>query len=272
MSTDAKPRPAGSAHVSYEEGGALARVVFDGGKGNVLDRPLLQSLRLALREAEATPVKAVLIEGAGDHFSFGASVDDHRPEKVRAFLADFHDLFRELLARPVVRLAVVRGQCLGGGLELALACTRIFAAPLARLGQPEIRLAVFAPVASLLLPPRVGQATAEELLVSGRTLPAEEAARIRLIDEVHEDPLAAARAWAKSHLFALSASSLRLALQAARVELAAAFEQHVGTLERLYLHSLMATPDAVEGITAFLEKRPARYEPVPALPMQGAHP
>jgi cyclohexa-1,5-dienecarbonyl-CoA hydratase len=257
----------GAAHVSFEEDGALAHVVFDGGKGNILDRPLLQSLRNVLRDVEATPVKAVLIEGAGDHWSFGASVEDHRAEKVRAFLAEFHDLFRELFARPVVRLAVVRGQCLGGGLEFALACTRIFSAPNSRLGQPEIRLAVFAPVASLLLPARVGQATADELLVTGRTLPAEEALKLRLVDEVQDDPLAAARAWAHAHLLPLSASSLRFAAQAARMQLAAAFEAQLGNLERLYLEKLMATPDAVEGITAFLEKRQARYNPLPS--MQG---
>jgi cyclohexa-1,5-dienecarbonyl-CoA hydratase len=255
------------AHVSFEEGGALARVVFDGGKGNILDRSLLHSLRTLLREVEATPVKAVVLEGSGDHWSFGASVEEHRPEKVRAFLTDFHDLFRELLARPVVRLAAIRGQCLGGGLELALACTRLFCAPAARLGQPEIRLAVFAPVASLLLPARVGQATADELLVTGRTLPAEEALRLRLVDEVADDPLAAARAWARSHLLPLSATSLRFAAQAARAQLAASFEAQIAALERLYLDQLMATPDAVEGITAFLEKRPANHQPLPS--MQG---
>jgi cyclohexa-1,5-dienecarbonyl-CoA hydratase len=253
------------AHVTFEEAGALARVVFDGGKGNVLDRPLLASLRSLLREVEATPVKAVVLEGAGDHFSFGASVDEHRPEKVRAFLADFHALFRELFARPVVRLAVVRGQCLGGGLELALACTRLFASKNVRLGQPEIRLAVFAPVASLLLPARVGQATADELLVTGRTLPAEEALKLRLVDEVDDDPLAAARRFVHACLLPLSASSLRFAAKAARAQLAAAFDAQLASLERLYLEQLMATPDAVEGIAAFLEKRQARFNPLPSL-------
>jgi cyclohexa-1,5-dienecarbonyl-CoA hydratase len=253
------------AQVTYEEDGALARVVFDGGKGNVLDRPLLGSLRALLREVEATPVKAVVLEGAGDHFSFGASIDEHRPAKVRSFLADFHALFLELFARPVVRLAVIRGQCLGGGLELALACTRLFAAPAARLGQPEIRLAVFAPVASLLLPARVGQSTADELLVTGRSLPAEEALALRLVDEVAEDPLAAARRWMHAHLLPLSSSSLRFAAAAARAQLAATFEAQLAKLERLYLDQLMATPDAIEGITAFLEKRQARYNPLPSL-------
>jgi cyclohexa-1,5-dienecarbonyl-CoA hydratase len=105
------------------------------------------------------------------------------------------------------------------------------------------------------------------LLVTGRTLPADEALKLRLVDEVHADPLAAARAWAHMHLLPLSASSLRFAAQAARAQIAAAFETQLASLEHLYLDRLMATPDAVEGITAFLEKRQARYNPLPS--MQG---
>jgi len=170
---NALPMP--GVRLAFEEGGALARVVFDGGKGNVIDRPLLRDLARALREAEASHAKAVLIEGAGDHFSFGASVEEHRPAKVRDFLREFHTFFRELIERPLPRIAVVRGQCLGGGLELALACQKIFAARGAKLGQPEIKLAVFAPVASLLLPQRVGQPAVDDLLLTGRSVAAEEA-------------------------------------------------------------------------------------------------
>jgi cyclohexa-1,5-dienecarbonyl-CoA hydratase len=247
---------------AVEEGGQVVRLTLDGGpgaKGNLLDRPLLASLRTALADAAAPAVKAVLIEGAGDHFSFGASVDEHRPEKVAAFLSEFHELFRWLAATPQARIAVVRGQCLGGGLELALSCQRIVAAPGAKLGLPELKLGVFAPVASLLLPRRIGQAAAEDLLLSGRSVGAEEAARLGLVDEVAEEPLEAARAWARTHLLALSASSLRFAAAAARAELSAALPERLAALERLYLEELMATRDAVEGIAAFLEKRPARF-------------
>jgi cyclohexa-1,5-dienecarbonyl-CoA hydratase len=240
----------------FEEGGALARVVFDGGKGNVIDRPLLRELARALREAEASDAKAVLLEGAGDHFSFGASVEEHRPAKVRDFLREFHALFRELLDRPLPRIAVVRGQCLGGGLELALACQRIFAARGAKLGQPEIKLAVFAPVASLLLPQRIGQPAADDLLLTGRSVAAEEALALGLVDSVADDPLVAARDWVRTHLLPLSASSLRFAARAAWTASAALVRARLDELEKLYLDELMATPDAVEGITAFLEKRP----------------
>lgn len=244
--------------VTPESDGAIQRVVFQAGKGNVLDRPLLRELAGALRDAASSGAKALLLEGAGDHFSFGASVDEHRPEKVRAFLAEFHAFFRELIGTPVPRLAVVRGQCLGGGLELALACHRIFAAPSAKLGQPEIKLAVFAPVASLLLPLRVGQPAADDLLLTGRSVGAGEALALRLVDEVADDPLAAARAWATRHLVPLSASSLRFAARAAWTHAAALVSRHLAEVEKLYLDELMATPDAVAGITSFLENRKAR--------------
>ena len=246
-----------------EEGGSLARVVFDGGaerKGNVLDRPLLAALRGALAETAADPlVKATLIEGAGNHFSFGASVEEHRPERVREFLSAFHEFFRWMAKTPQLRIAVVRGQCLGGGLELALACQRIVAATDAKLGQPEIKLGVFAPIASLLLPPRIGQAAADDLLLTGRSVSADEAARLRLVDEVAADPLEAARAWFRTHVRPLSASSLRFAAGAAHAALAATLRDRLDAVERLYLEQLMATPDAIEGIDAFLERRPPRF-------------
>ncbi|MBM4015139.1 MAG: cyclohexa-1,5-dienecarbonyl-CoA hydratase [Planctomycetes bacterium] len=250
----------GTARFTLEESGALARIVVDGGKGNVFDRPLIAALSQSLREAAATPTaRAVVIEGAGDHWSFGASVEDHRPAKMRPFLAEFHALIRQLMTLDLPRIAVVRGQCLGGGLEIALACQRIVASPSARLGQPEIKLAVFAPVASLLLPSRVGQPVADDLLLTGRSIAADEALRLRLVDEVAADPLEAARAWVRTSLAPLSASSLRFAARAAATLTRHDFLARLDEIERLYVDELMATPDAVEGIAAFLERRPARW-------------
>jgi cyclohexa-1,5-dienecarbonyl-CoA hydratase len=247
------------ATVTFEDEGALARVVFDGGRGNVLDRTLLHAIGDALDEAAAPDVRAILIEGAGDHFSFGASVEDHRPEKCRDFLHAFHAFFRRLVERPIVRIAVVRGQCLGGGLELALGCQRIVASPSARLGQPEVKLAVFAPIASLLLPPRIGQPAADDLLLTGRSVSASEALAMRLVDQVADDPLDAAREWARANLTSLSASSLRFAARAAWTASTASLLTRLDEVERIYLDELMQTPDAVEGIVAFLEKRTPSY-------------
>ena len=101
-------------------------------------------------------LRAVLLDAEGPHFSFGASVDEHMPEQCAQMLKTLHALVRQMLDSPVPILVAIRGQCLGGGLEVAAAGNLLFVAPDARLGQPEIRLGVFAPAASCLLPPRVG--------------------------------------------------------------------------------------------------------------------
>jgi cyclohexa-1,5-dienecarbonyl-CoA hydratase len=149
----------------------------------------------------------------------------------------------------------VHGQCLGGGLELALACGRIFAAPNAQFGQPEIKLGVFAPAASALLPYRVNQPDAEDLLLTGRTIGADEALRMRLVQQVGDEPATAALAWFDQHLQGKSAAALACATVAARAVMQKQVRGRLAELERLYLEWLMRTHDANEGLSAFLEKR-----------------
>ena len=97
-----------------------------------------------VRACEAAELKAISIEGCGPNFSFGASVEEHLPGPVQEMLPAFHDLFRVLAESSVVLFAAVRGRCLGGGLELAAFCHRVFATSDAVLGQPEVKLGVFA--------------------------------------------------------------------------------------------------------------------------------
>jgi cyclohexa-1,5-dienecarbonyl-CoA hydratase len=250
----------GPVRVEREADGALRRVVLTGGRGNVLDRAMVDALAEVARDVRDDPrVKAVVLEGAGAHFCYGASVAEHLPGEVAGMLARFHALFGRLLEGDVVWLAAVRGRCLGGGLELAAFCHRVFAAPDAVLGQPEVALGVFAPVASAFLPERVGRAAAEDLCLTGRTVGAAEALAMGLVDEVADHPAAAALAWARTHLLPRSASSLRHAVRAVRWDLARDFPRRLAELERFYLDRLMATEDAVEGLRAFLEKRPATW-------------
>lgn len=243
-------------NVEIQEAGAVWRVVFGGSKGNVLDAALVAELTAVFHKAAAErDLKAIVIEGRGRHFSFGASVEEHLPGHVTRMLHGFHDLFRGLLDASVVTIAVVRGACLGGGLELATACHRVYATPDAKLGQPEIALGVFAPVASLLLAERVGRTHAEDLLFSGRTLEGEAAVKIGLVDGLAEDPLVPALDYVRERLLVHSASSLRFAVRASRRGLAERFRSEIMKLEHLYLDELMKTKDAGEGLNAFLEKR-----------------
>jgi cyclohexa-1,5-dienecarbonyl-CoA hydratase len=247
--------------VSRLDGGAIWRVVIGGSKGNVLDASVMEALLALFREAAATPpLKAICLEGQGPHFSFGASVPEHLPPAVAAMLARFHGALLAMLDAAVPVLAAVRGQCLGGGLELVSLCHRVFASADAKLGQPEIVLGVFAPVASIVLEGRVGRGAADDLCLSGRSVPAREALALGLVDEVADgDPADAALAWARAHLLPKSASSLRYAVRASRASLRARLAGDLPGLERLYLDGLMSTADALEGLTAFVERRPPTW-------------
>ena len=245
-----------SVRVEALDAGALWRVVLDRPKGNVLDREMVAGLAAAgARARDDASLKALLFVGEGAHFSFGASVQEHLPAHVSAMLVGFHSLFRALAATQVPMLAAVRGQCLGGGLELAMVCHRIFASPDAKLGQPEIKLGVFAPVASVVLPERIGRAAAEDLCLSGRVVDAATALTLGLVDAVAADPDAAALAYAREHLLPHSAAALRMAQHALREAWWRSVFVALDDVERLYLCDLMATADAREGIAAFLAKR-----------------
>ncbi|HED64714.1 MAG TPA: cyclohexa-1,5-dienecarbonyl-CoA hydratase [Planctomycetes bacterium] len=238
----------------------VARIVLDAGKGNVIDLAAIGELRAAVGEIRGDRPHAILIDHEGSHFSFGASVDDHRPETAPTMLADLHAMAREILDLDVPVLASVRGMCLGGGLELALLADRIFAAPGAQFGQPEIVLGVFAPIGSALLPRVIGARRAADLLVSGRRIDAETALDWGLVGEIADDPSAAMMTWAQEHLGNKSRSSLRFATRAARATWQDAFCSDLAALEARYVGELMETHDAREGIEAFLEKRKPTWE------------
>ena len=247
--------------VWLEHDGALLRLRLSRPKANLVDAAMIGALHGAFNEYRGhTSLRAVLLDAEGPHFSFGASVEEHLPERCAAMLASLHALVLSMLEFPAPILVVVRGQCLGGGLEVALAGGPIFAAPDAQLGQPEMKLGVFAPAASCLLPYRVNQPAAEDLLFSGRSVSGEEAKAIGLVQTVAADPEAAALAYFEQHLANKSAAALACALVAARGSYIADVRTRLHEVERLYLDRLMQTHDANEGLNAFLAKRPPKWE------------
>lgn len=249
-------------HTETRLDGGHLRVVLDQPKGNILSVALIRDLRSALAGIDGSPgVKLVTIEGAGDHFSYGASVEEHRPDAIATALGELHGLVRDLLACPAPTAALVRGRCLGGGFEVALACDFIFAATTAVLGVPEITLGVFPPAAAALLPPRIGASRAASAVLTGRARPVDDWAAAGLIEctAPPEELQAAVDAWFRTNLAGRSAAALRCAARACRLSLA----DHVGAtlprLEHLYLDTLMQTHDAVEGIEAFLARREPQW-------------
>jgi cyclohexa-1,5-dienecarbonyl-CoA hydratase len=241
--------------------GALLRLRLARPKANLIDAAMIAALHGAFVAYHGRAgLLAVLLDAEGPHFSFGASVDEHLPDRCAAMLASLHALIIAMLEFPVPILVVVRGQCLGGGLEVALAGGPIFSTPDAQLGQPEMALGVFAPAASCLLPYRVNQPAAEDLLLSGRSISGDEAGAIGLVQIVFADPEAAALAYFEQHLANKSAAALACAVIAARGAMVHDVRHRLAAVERLYLDRLMQTRDANEGLVAFLAKRKPQWE------------
>jgi cyclohexa-1,5-dienecarbonyl-CoA hydratase len=235
-------------------------VILDRGKGNILDRETVAELRKVIGLCTEEDLRAVILDHTGKNFSVGASVEEHRADTAADLLGEFHLLARELLALSVPILACVRGYCLGGGLELAALADRVFAAPDSTFGQPEIRLGVFAPLGSALLPRVLAPRHAADLLLSGRYVDCQQAMAMGLVHEVSRDPSTAASAYFDEHLAGKSASSLRWATRAARRPWLNAFLHDLEGLEAEYLQGLMPTHDAEEGIEAFIAKRQPAWE------------
>jgi cyclohexa-1,5-dienecarbonyl-CoA hydratase len=240
----------------FEHRDELARMVLNSPKTNILDMAMLDDLMAALRDVRARPgVKLVVLEGAGAHFCYGASVEEHRAEQARDMIPRFGRMFEALMDAAIPTAAAVHGQCLGGGMELALFCNWVFADPTARFGQPEIKLGVFPPVAALQLPMLAGQAVADDICLTGRTYTGEQGLRQGWVHAVVEDVEAAVQEHFASHIAPLSAAALRHAVRASRRRFNEAFRAGWAALELQYLDELMITHDANEGIAAFLAKR-----------------
>jgi cyclohexa-1,5-dienecarbonyl-CoA hydratase len=247
--------------VWLDRGDSLLRLRLARPKANIVNATMTATLARAFAEhREPGRLRAAMIDAEGPHFSFGASVEEHLPDCCAGMLQGLHALLVAMLEWPRPILVAVQGQCLGGGLELALAGTLIFASRDAQLGQPEIKLGVFAPAASCLLPFRLGQPAAEDLLLSGRSIGADEALRLGLVQHVSANAQDAALEYFDQHLAAKSAASLGYAVRAAREALLPELKRRLAAVEKLYLEGLMASRDANEGLAAFLAKRQPVWE------------
>ena len=251
----------GPVKVWLDRDGALLRLRLARPKANIVDASMIGALQAALDAHRADPgLRGVLLDAEGPHFSFGASVEEHLAERCAAMLAGLHALILAMVEFPLPIGVAVRGQCLGGGLELALAGGPIFAAPEARFGQPEIKLGVFAPAASCLLAWRVSAVAAEELLWTGRSIAAPQALALGLVQVLADDPEAAALAWFDEHLAPRSAAALACAVTAVRAPRVRELRQRLAEVEQLYLDRLMKTHDANEGLAAFIARRTPHWE------------
>ncbi|MDH5786847.1 MAG: enoyl-CoA hydratase-related protein, partial [Candidatus Bathyarchaeota archaeon] len=202
-------------------------------------------------------VKVLVITGAGEKaFSAGVDVKDHLPDKIKETLESFHRVFHLLAEINKPTVAVVRGFAFGGGCELASACDIVLASQDAQFGQQEVKLGAIPTVATALLPRIIGKKKAFEIIFTGDTITATEAKQIGLVNEVF--PAAELEEAAKKMFEGFKEKSpvvLKLTRMAIYQGLDKNFKEALDGVTDIYLHRLMKTEDAVEGLKAFLEKR-----------------
>ena len=249
--------------VELKNSGQVARLTLAAPKANILDQLMIRELMDGLDQlAGCKNLKAIVLAGEGEHFSYGASVQEHLPDQIGNTLFQLRKLMHKMALARAPLIAAVRGQCLGGALELVLACDLIVAEETAHFGLPEIKLGVFPPAGAVLLPLRVGSGRAAEMVLTGSSWNAAQAMNAGLINRIFPAGELESRldSWLAFDFLSRSATALRFAAQVSRRPLLRMLERDLPVLESLYLDGLMEEGEALEGLTAFLEKRPPRWQ------------
>jgi cyclohexa-1,5-dienecarbonyl-CoA hydratase len=250
-------------NILYDSLNGVAKICINRAPLNILNSETLMELTVALEKARSdSSVFLIVISGAGDRaFSAGVDIRDHLPDKVSSTLAIFNKVFYTLrdLDKPTV--AIVNGVALGGGCELAIGCDMIIASEKAQFGQPEITVGAIPPVAVVLLPKLVGPTKALELILTGDVITATEAQRIGLVNKVvSQEKLDESLKQLVDKLREKSPIVLNLTRMALKRILDVDFKKELEETTDLYLHLLMRTEDAVEGLKAFMEKRKPQWK------------
>jgi len=240
----------------------VANVTLSNGPQNIIDFAMMDELTQAIGELEAAlAISTILLTGSGANFSSGVDIPSHTPEKVGTMLSKFHEAIRRLACTSKVTIAVVRGNCLGGGAELALMCDIVLTAEDAKWGFPEIKLGCYPPVACTALAAVVGQKRAAELVLTGRTFNGQGAEQMGIANRsVQTAELDGAANEVLRELATLSPAALAHAKRALYAWDAMHFEKGLDRAEKLYLNELIQTEDAQEGIRAWIEKRSPRWQ------------
>ncbi len=241
--------------------GSVAQIQLRHGRQNVIDFEMMDELARALREIESNPaVTAVILRGEGENFSAGVDIPSHTADKVGLMLEKFHEVIRLLAASCKVLIAEVRGNCLGGGAELALMCDIVHTTTDACWGFPEIKLACFPPVACAVLSACVGQKRAAELVLTGESFRGRDAVTYGLANSHGMSEQVALRVRdTLVGLAKLSPSSLRLAKKSLYAWNAVHFDKALAKAEGIYRDELVGTADMAEGIKAWVEKREPKW-------------
>lgn len=244
-------------NLRFEKAGGIARITLARPKHNVMNIDMMNEINSLLDTLLAdADLKCVVILGEGKSWCAGVEVGDHKPEMVDQMVSVFDGIFDRLARLDVPTIAAVHGACLGGGMELAIACDIVMAAESAKFGQPEIKLGFFPPYAVVRLPELVGQAKAIEICTSGKTYSARESLELGFVGHVAADAdFAQAVDRMVGEIGYCSPLIIRLNKRAIKMTQKLGFKEAMKTSNDYFLNTLMKTEDTLEGIGSFEEKR-----------------
>jgi len=244
-------------HLKFEKADGVARITLNRPKFNMMNIDMMVELNNLLEGfVSDEDLKCVVIDAEGKHFCTGVEVADHKPENVDGMIAIFNRIFELLEQIDVPVVAVVQGFCLGGGMELAIACDVIVADKGATFGQPEIKVGFFPPYAAIRLPHLVGPAKAIEICTTGKFYRADEAQSLGMVAHVADDGgLGETADGIVKEIQANSPLIIRLNKKAVRQHLGMDFKTALAGVSDLFLNTLMKTEDTLEGIASYEEKR-----------------
>jgi len=235
----------------------VARITLDRPKHNVLDIPMMIELNSELEKIAAdSALKCVVITGEGKSFCAGVEVGDHKPDNVDMMVATFNRIFELVNMIDIPVIAAVNGACLGGGMELAIACDIVLASEKAIFGQPEIKLGFFPPYAALRLPELVGVAKAIEIVTTGQNYSAQQSKDLGFVTQVA--PVEGFAETVENTVKQITMASpliIRLNKRAVKRHIGTSFFQGVDLVSNYFLKTLMKTEDTLEGIASFEERR-----------------
>jgi cyclohexa-1,5-dienecarbonyl-CoA hydratase len=242
---------------TFKKADGVARLTFNRPKHNVLNIDMMKEFNHQLEALLSdTGLKCLVIGAEGPSWCAGVEVADHKPEMVEAMIRTFNRIFELLDRCEVPTVAAVNGACLGGGMEVAIACDIVLASERSVFGQPEIKLGFLPPYAAIRLPQLVGPSKAVEICVTGRRYTAKEARAMGLINHcLPTEGFADEAAKIVEEIAYSSPLIIRLNKRAVKQHLGMRFQEALEGVSDLFLHGLMQTEDTLEGIASFEEKR-----------------
>lgn len=251
----------GYQHIQTQIKDGIGTIILNRPPLNILNIAMMEEINQALGEFSNQDLKLLVFRAEGKSFSGGVDVGEHMGDLATKMIKVFHDMFHNMDKLGVPSIAVVNGAALGGGCELAVYCDLVIASEKAKIGQPEIQVGVYPPIAALLFPRIMGRKKAMELILSGDVISASEARDLGLVNQVvpHDNLEEEAEKFIKK--FAQQSGVVMRYAKAATLQgLLAEQNQALKEIESIYLQQLMKTHDANEGLKAFMDKRKPEWK------------